>query len=880
MSYRLITFQEGIASAASDARQLAPGTPTASCQGSHNVPAIDGITSVLVAHGEGQSGAFDQLVGLVYPELRRIARQQLGRWRGRGTLDTSAVVNEAYLKLIDQTRASWKDRNHFFAIAARAMRQVLIDHARRRHSQKRGGGLEQTALDGQDVAIQTQVEDLLTLDELLGRLEAVEPRLLQVVECRFFAGYSESETAAALDISTRTVEREWLRAKAWLRAAAGQPASPMSPRFAAAAARGPGPELTRSMPREDDLDRLLVEALQQPSDQRQAFLESRCANDPEFRALLSDLLRESDDSDPYLKAGGAFAGPLWDDLLTGSSGVEPGTRFGPYEIRSPLGSGGMGEVYRAHDTRLGRDVAIKMLPSDTPATAHALARFEREARAVAALNHPNILAIHDVGSEHDLRYVVTELLEGETLRQRLGRGAVPPSRAIEYAVQIAHGLGAAHDRGIVHRDIKPDNLFITRDGRLKILDFGIASFEEAPGGAPVTQLTKSGIIPGTVGYTSPEQMMGNPATPQSDLFAFGIVLHEMLTGVHPFVRATAPETLTAVLRDDPSPVLHTLPDVPATLVRVVERCLQKAPGDRFETARDVAFFLEAVPGAEITREASAVFRIPSLRALRPRLLALTCGLVLLLTAAMWSCTRVIGTRAVRATADATFVRAERSVRRMFGEQVARLTVTAQLVASFPELKALFATDAATIQDFLLGYQQRLADAPALIALGPDGSEIGRTNNAGPPAADTSEWAPPLLAAPAEGTIVTIGKRPHVAVAVASEAGGRSMATSWRRNRSASRWRKRWARRRRTRWCCCRASICSARRSALPTRRGDRWPSGAPARATLRDRSRSRSDRGNSPPATFNWRRSRRWRWSCCDRKTTPRHRSDASSSAC
>ena len=184
------------------------------------MPGIEGITSVLVAHREGRPGTFDQLVALVYPELRRIARGQLGRWRATGSLDTGSLVNEAYLKLVDQTRANWQDRDHFFAIAACAMRQVIIDYARRRRSQKRGGDARQVPLDEREIAIQTQVEHFLALDQLLTRLGAEQPRLKQVVECRFFAGYSDAETARVLHVSTRTVEREWLRAKAWLRTAA------------------------------------------------------------------------------------------------------------------------------------------------------------------------------------------------------------------------------------------------------------------------------------------------------------------------------------------------------------------------------------------------------------------------------------------------------------------------------------------------------------------------------------------------------------------------------------------------------------------------------------------------------------------------------------
>jgi len=177
----------------------------------------EGITAVLVAHREGRPGAFNQLVELVYPELRRIARRQLGHWGGGGSLDTGGVVHETYLKLIDQTKVNWQDRQHFFAIAARAMRHVIVDYARRRRSQKRGGGSDHVDLDSREIAVQQQIVELLAINELLGKLEEVDPRLLQVVECRFFAGYSEAETAEALHVSSRTVERDWLRAKAWLR---------------------------------------------------------------------------------------------------------------------------------------------------------------------------------------------------------------------------------------------------------------------------------------------------------------------------------------------------------------------------------------------------------------------------------------------------------------------------------------------------------------------------------------------------------------------------------------------------------------------------------------------------------------------------------------
>ena len=236
-----------------------------------------------------------------------------------------------------------------------------------------------------------------------------------------------------------------------------------------------------------------------------------------------------------------------------------GTRLGPYEILSPLGAGGMGEVYRARDSRLQRDVAVKVLPPGLSSDPDRLRRFEQEARAAGVLNHPNILAIHDIGSHDGAPYVVSELLEGETLRERMGGSALPPRKALEIAVQIARGLAAAHDRGIVHRDLKPENLFVTRDGHVKILDFGLAKLtlpEEAEPAAmtslPTTPAeTEPGKILGTASYMSPEQVRGQPADHRSDLFAFGAILHEMLSGKRAFRRETAVETMNAILKEEP-----------------------------------------------------------------------------------------------------------------------------------------------------------------------------------------------------------------------------------------------------------------------------------------------------------------------------------------
>src|SRR5580700_10316850 len=233
-----------------------------------------------------------------------------------------------------------------------------------------------------------------------------------------------------------------------------------------------------------------------------------------------------------------------------------GTKLGPYEIVAPLGAGGMGEVYRARDLRLGRDVALKILPESFARDADRLRRFEQEARAVAALNHPNILAVFDIGEQNGSPFIVSELLEGESLRAALDRGVMPQRKTLEYGVQIAHGLAAAHEKGIVHRDLKPENIFITKDGRIKILDFGLAKLAHTGNaqqdGVTLTSAhTAVGVVMGTASYMAPEQVRGETADPRTDIFAFGAVLYEMLSGARAFRRNTAAETMTAVLKDDP-----------------------------------------------------------------------------------------------------------------------------------------------------------------------------------------------------------------------------------------------------------------------------------------------------------------------------------------
>jgi TolB-like protein/Tfp pilus assembly protein PilF len=280
--------------------------------------------------------------------------------------------------------------------------------------------------------------------------------------------------------------------------------------------------------------------------------------------------------------------------------VTTGTHLGPYEILGLIGAGGMGEVYRARDMRLGRDVAIKVLPAEFAADPDRLRRFEQEAKAVAALSHPNILSIHDIGTYEGSPYLVSELLEGESLRERLAVAPLPSRKAMELAVQIAQGLAAAHEKGIVHRDLKPENLFITRDGQAKILDFGVAKLlpkrEQGERSVAPTVLegTDPGIVMGTAGYMSPEQVRGLPVDHRSDIFSFGCVLYEMVAGRRAFAGATAADTMAAILNEEPTEPSGIHQAVPLPLSRVIAHCLEKQPEERFQSARDLAYDLGTI----------------------------------------------------------------------------------------------------------------------------------------------------------------------------------------------------------------------------------------------------------------------------------------------
>ncbi len=373
---------------------------------------------------------------------------------------------------------------------------------------------------------------------------------------------------------------------------------------------------------------LLYQAQQLAPEERTAFLERSCSSDHGLRQEVETLLTSSDARSSFLENS-----PVPVTLV-------PGSRLGDYEVQKLLGSGGMGEVYRARDLRLRRDVAIKVLPSFLSSDKERLRRFEQEAQAAAALNHPNILAVFQMGSYEGAPYLVSELLEGETLRGPIQRGPVLARKAIDYSVQIAHGLAAAHEKGIVHRDLKPENLFATKDGRIKILDFGLAKLKQPEPShqqsAPTVgaAVTEPGMVMGTAGYMSPEQVRGKSADHRTDIFSFGVILYELLTGKRAFQKTTSVDTMAAILNEELAPVSQIVGNIPPALQRTVHRCLEKSPEQRFQSASDLAFALEAL--SDTAASSSALRMEPAAkRGWRVGILAIAVVLLLAVASLIW-----------------------------------------------------------------------------------------------------------------------------------------------------------------------------------------------------------------------------------------------------
>jgi len=398
------------------------------------------------------------------------------------------------------------------------------------------------------------------------------------------------------------------------------------------------------------IEELYHSALAHKKEDRQQFLTDACKEDAGLRQEVESLLGADGRAADFIEAPAiqVAAQLLTPDEIEEHAPrtLQPGTTISHYRILSKIGAGGMGEVYRAHDPRLNRDVAIKVLPQTSAGDPERLQRFELEARATAALNHSNIVAIYDVGTwEYGTPYVVTELLEGETLRDYLRRGPLPVRRSVEISSQIASGLSAAHEKGIIHRDLKPENLWLTKDGQVKILDFGLAKLlPEKPVAADLTTLTDttSTKVMGTLGYMSPEQVRGRPLDQRTDIFSLGAVMYEMLSGRRAFQGPTPADTISAILNRDPAELSMTNQAIPSAVGGIVQRCLEKDADQRFHTAKDVAYALAAV-SSSTTAQAAVPSR--SSASSRWKLSLLAAALVLVL-AALWIWNRTTGSRNV------------------------------------------------------------------------------------------------------------------------------------------------------------------------------------------------------------------------------------------
>ena len=575
------------------------------------------VTGLLLAWGAGDQTAFEQLVPLVHEELRRLAHREMGRERAGHTLQTTALVNEAYLRLIDVSRVRWQDRAHFFAMSARLMRRILVDHARSRKSQKRGGATRKVSLEEALIVSPERGSDLVALDDALegaggGRRPQVPGRriaLLRRVERR-----RERRGAACLPRHDPA------------RLAAGEGVA------AARAFRGRLTWRPTGGPRSNGSTTTRSSA--NPASDR-AFLVAACGGDDALRQEVQSLLG-------YEEAAGAFLERPALEEEAQSLRHEPAPlliqrQIDEYLVLSLLGEGGMGQVYRAKDQTLGREVAIKVLHRSAAGGIGDLRRFEAEARLASVLNHPNIVTIYGVGEKSDLAYIAMELVHGRTLRELLSGSPLPTKACLDLAAQLADALSVAHARGIIHRDLKPENIMVTPEGRLKVLDFGIAKLQgpREPGTQTGTGIhTEDGRILGTVGYMSPEQAAGKRAVPASDQFSFGTILYEMVTGRQAWKRSTAAETLTAIIREDPPPIASAAPGTPTALRWIIERCLAKDPEERYgstrDLARDLANFrnhLGELSGADLPAKGAGGLA-PRLQSMRRLVIAIACAAAL------------------------------------------------------------------------------------------------------------------------------------------------------------------------------------------------------------------------------------------------------------
>ena len=422
--------------------------------------------------------------------------------------------------------------------------------------------------------------------------------------------------------------------------------------------------------------------------------------------------------------------------------LTPGTMLGQYEILAPLGAGSMGEVYRARDARLDREVAIKVLPQLVSSDRDRLLRFETEARAAAALNHPNILAVYQMGTYFGVPYMVSELLDGKTLTETIRRGRLPLRKAIDYGVQVAHGLAVAHEKGIVHRDLKPDNLFVTKDGRVKILDFGLAKVvqPEASVSTSAPTITLPGVAMGTVGYMSPEQVRGLAVDHRTDIFAFGAILYEMVMGKPTFGRPTSADTMSAILNEEPPSISQLSPETPAALERVVRRCLEKNPEQRFQSASDLAFALESAvdPGTSFSATGTREIRPGHPPATAPVYAAIIAGLMVVALVAYW----LMQPPPVPHIANYVQLTHDGQPKSLIGTDGARLYLSLSEGGA-----GSFISHGVAEMSVAGGEPRKLSVLPSLemvpVGLSPDGSELLVVNGRGAPPTGPL-WSYPIL----------------------------------------------------------------------------------------------------------------------------------------
>src|SRR5437660_2794785 len=561
------------------------------------------VTQLLIQWSNGDKAALDKLMPLIYEELRQLARHYMNRERPGHTLQTTALVNEAYVRLVNRKGVHWQNRAHFFAIAAQLMRSILVDHARSHAYAKRGGGARKIALDEAMVISQERAAEVVALDEALDQLAEIDPDQSRIVELRFFGGLTIEETAEVMHVSHSTVEREWKIAKAWLKRELTKKRGTFSSNCALQTGLSPTVGRTASrlqivMITREQWQRIKAvfhSAQECPPAERASFINRACGDDESMRQEVESLLAADETNENFLGAPAyeLMAGVLADEKVEFVAGQE----VGPYTILSSLGTGGMGQVYLAKDARLGRKVALKLLPFDFARDHGRVRRFGQETRAASARKHPNVCVIHEIGQTNNGRhFIAMEYIDGITLRDRLARKPRKLLEALDLAAQVAWALEAAHAAGIVHRDIKPENIMLRKDGYVKVLDFGIAKLNERLSklndineASTIDKVqTEPGMRIGTVNYMSPEQLREVSVDARTDIWSLGVVLHEMVTGTTPFGARTTNETIAAILGRQPIEFAPPSNEVPAAFQHIVKRALGKKRRERYQRVKDLA----------------------------------------------------------------------------------------------------------------------------------------------------------------------------------------------------------------------------------------------------------------------------------------------------